>query len=68
MTELETPKNIPLLISIDRCRELLGDLARSTIYVMISRGELEAVTIGTRRMIVMQSLHRLIEQKMAQGV
>lgn len=51
----------PLLISIEKSRYLLGDIARSTVYELIKRKELESVKIGTRNLITFASIKRLLE-------
>ena len=53
----------PLLVSIESCRKLLGGLARSTIYILINQGDIEAITLGSRRLISMHSIERLLERK-----
>jgi excisionase family DNA binding protein len=45
----------------DFCR--LSGLGRSLVYEMIDDGRLESILIGRRRLIVVDSYRRLIEQQ-----
>jgi excisionase family DNA binding protein len=45
------------------CR--LSGLGRTKVYELINAGELESITIGKRRLIVMASYTRLIERRRA---
>ena len=49
------------LISISEAAKSLG-LGRTTIYRLIKAGELESVRIGSRRLLKVESIRRIIEQ------
>jgi excisionase family DNA binding protein len=55
----------PLVYSIPRTMALLGGISRSSTYELVRRGELQAVKVGGRRMIVAASLDRLIAEQLA---
>jgi excisionase family DNA binding protein len=45
----------------------LSGLGRTRVYELIASGELESITIGRRRLIVLDSYRRLIERRHASG-
>lgn len=49
----------PVLISVKEAAKALG-LGRTTIYELINGGQLEAVKLGSRRLIKVASMQRLI--------
>ena len=49
----------PLLLSIPDAAEQLG-IGRSALYELLSRGEIEHVRIGRRRLISREALHRFV--------
>jgi hypothetical protein len=49
----------------DFCRA--SGLSRSKVYTMFDSGELEWVHIGTRRLVLLDSYRRLIEQRRQGG-
>lgn len=51
----------PRLVSIPNAALLLS-IGRTKTYDLISEGLLETVTIGTRRLVTLRSIDRLIEQ------
>ena len=51
----------PRLVSIPNAGALLG-IKRTKTYGLIGEGLLETVTIGTRRLVTLRSIDRLIEQ------
>ena len=53
----------PLLVSIDTCRKLLGNIARSTVYTMINADKLKSVHIGCRNFIVLKSIEALLAKQ-----
>ncbi len=46
---------------------ILSGLGRSRIYELIAAGDLDSVTIGKRRLIVIESYRKLIERRRAEG-
>jgi excisionase family DNA binding protein len=59
---LTQPKNIqPALLSVPETAQLLG-VGRSTVYVLVSNGDLQAVKIGARSLIKRRSAENLIER------
>ena len=57
---VETRMN-QLLISINGASQALG-LGRTKSYELINGGRIETVTIGSRRLVKVASVHALIEQ------
>lgn len=51
----------PRLVSISKAAELLG-IGRTKTYALIDEKLLETVTIGTRRLVTLRSIDKLIEQ------
>jgi len=51
----------PRLVSIPKAAELLG-IGRTKLYEILDEKLLETVTIGTRRLVTLRSIDRLIEQ------
>ena len=51
----------PRLVSIPKAAALLS-IGRTKTYDLISERLLETVTIGTRRLVTLRSIDRLIEQ------
>jgi len=49
------------LYSIDETRELLGGISRTTLYLLIQRGELVSVEIGRRRFISAAAISDFID-------
>ena len=53
-------------ISIDEfCA--LASVSRMTCWRMLRRGDIESITVGVKRLILLNSWHRLIERKLAEG-
>jgi excisionase family DNA binding protein len=50
----------PIVISIADTAKALG-LGRTSIYAMIGDGRLEAIKLGSRRLVTTASIRRLIE-------
>ena len=50
------------LLSIQEACKSLGGIARSTLYELVNRGELEKVNIGRRGAITAASVSRYIER------
>ncbi len=46
---------------------LLSGLGRTRVYELISAGELDSVTIGKRRLVIIESYRQLIERQRAVG-
>lgn len=51
----------PLVVSVSEAAKALN-LGRTSIYQLINEGRLEAVKLGSRRLIKLASIHQLIEQ------
>ena len=49
-----------ILFSIQQTRERLGGISRSTLYNLLSRGELRLVKIGRRSFVTAESLQDFI--------
>lgn len=49
-----------ILFSIQQTRERLGGISRSTLYNLLSRGELRLVKIGRRSFITSESLQDFV--------
>jgi len=56
----------PRLVSISKAGELLG-IGRTKTYDLVSEKLLETLTIGTRRLVTLRSIDRLIEQAAMEG-
>lgn len=50
-----------LLLSLTDGADVLG-VKRSTMYVLIAQGEVEAVRIGGRRLVTVESLERYVDR------
>lgn len=51
----------PRLVSVPNAAAMLS-IGRTKTYGLISEGSLETVTIGTRRLVTLRSIDKLIEQ------
>ena len=51
-----------ITVTIQKFIEISG-LSNTTVYAMLNRAELEAVTIGRRRLIILASYWRLLDRK-----
>jgi excisionase family DNA binding protein len=51
-----------LTVSISEAAKALG-LGRTTIYAMIADGRLEAIKLGCRRLVAVESIRRLVAAK-----
>jgi excisionase family DNA binding protein len=49
-----------ITVTIQQVQEMTG-LGRTTIYKLIDEGRLETILIGSRRLVVVRSLRRLLE-------
>jgi hypothetical protein len=54
----------PLLVPINAAARLLG-VGVSTAWAMIREGKVETVTLNRRRLVVVETLHRLVEERRA---
>jgi hypothetical protein len=52
--------------SVKRFAREIADVGESTAWAMIARGEVETITIGKRRLVVVASYRRLVEERKAQ--
>jgi hypothetical protein len=55
----------PLTAPIPKFAREIAHVADSTVWAMISRGELETISIGRRRLVVVESYRQLIAKKLA---
>lgn len=53
-----------IAVSVVEAGAALG-VGRSTMWRLIKRGEVDTIRIGDRRLVVTQSLHRLVERSAA---
>jgi hypothetical protein len=60
------PNKRPITVTIAHAREISG-LGNSTIWKLISEGRLDTVSIGRRRLVLYDSLERLLSPQ-ADGV
>lgn len=51
----------PIAISVSDAATALG-LGRTSIYALIKDGRLETIKLGSRRLIMAASIHRLVEE------
>lgn len=56
----------PRLVGVVKAGQLLA-IGRTKTYELISEGFLETLTIGTRRLVALRSIDRLIEQAAMEG-
>jgi excisionase family DNA binding protein len=54
----------PLTVTIPDATRMVG-LSRSRIYELLGEGRLQSRKIGRRRLIVVQSLERLVDESQA---
>jgi hypothetical protein len=54
-----------ITVPVARMAQMAG-LSEWTIWGMISRGELESVAVGRRRLVIVDSYRRLIEERRGQ--
>jgi excisionase family DNA binding protein len=52
----------PLLYRVDDVVRRTG-LSRATVYLLMSRGELESVTVGRARRVTAEGLRRWLEER-----
>jgi len=52
--------------SVKKFAREIADVGESTAWAMIARGEVETITIGKRRLVVVASYRRLVEERKAQ--
>jgi hypothetical protein len=45
----------------------LAGIGRSRVYELLGAGEIESITLGKRRLIIIDSYRRLIERQRAEG-
>ena len=61
-TEATATTVTPLLHATEPARQKLGGISRSTLYLLIQRGELETVKIGRRTFIPETSLQEFVSK------
>ena len=52
--------------SVKKFAREIADVGESTAWAMIARREIETITIGKRRLVVVASYRRLVEERKAQ--
>jgi excisionase family DNA binding protein len=57
----------PIAVTIPTARRISG-LGNSTIWKLISEGRLDTVSVGRRRLILYDSLEKLLSPKATHGV
>lgn len=55
----DRPAEPERLLDVDEARRALGNIARSTLYELMDRGELRSLTIGRRRVIPSSAIAEL---------
>lgn len=61
MVDQEKENDVKLLLRVDEAAEALG-VSRSQVYVLIARGQLDAVTIGRSRRVPVEAVQAFIER------
>jgi hypothetical protein len=51
----------PLTVSVKRARELL-DISHTTVWKLIGEKKVDTVQLGTKRLVIFNSLERLIDK------
>lgn len=54
----------PLVLSINETAKTLG-IGRSSVYALIKSGSLDAIKIGTRTLLTIESIRRLAQSRPA---
>ena len=57
----------PLVLSVDGTARALG-IGRSSVYLLLRRGQLDAIKVGRRTLITTASVERLVCERMARPV
>ena len=52
----------PLALSIEQTRTVLG-IARSTVYLMLKKGDLQGIHIGRRHLVTSASIERFLQRQ-----
>ena len=55
----------PLLVSVRKARELLGGIGNNQAWKLIKNSELEVVSTGRKRWVVVESLNSYVERQRA---
>jgi excisionase family DNA binding protein len=58
----ETSCRLAALLTVTEARRELGNVSRTTLYALIAKGRLKTVKVGTRRMVVSESLEAWIKK------
>lgn len=56
----------PITASIPRFAKEIAHISESATWALVSRGELETIAIGRRRLVVVESYRQLIAKKLAE--
>ena len=51
-----SPDLLPILVSVKRTAQILGDITTWQVYRLLEAGEIESRYIGRRRMVLLTSL------------
>ena len=62
---MDTITETPITVTIDKFLRLSG-FGRSKTYELLADDTLESIKIGKRRLIILESYHRLIERQRAE--
>ena len=55
----------PVLVSVETARAMLGGVGKTTLYAMLSAGDLESVKLGKRRLVRVSSIQALADRAVA---
>jgi hypothetical protein len=50
----------PLAVSVQEAKRHLGDLSTATLYRMFQRGQLQKLKVGSRTLVLMESIKALL--------
>jgi excisionase family DNA binding protein len=57
---------LPMLFTVEEVAEILR-IGRSSVFVMIKRGELKSVKIGRNRRVPLESIHALVNAELSKA-
>lgn len=50
------------LVDVQKAMTMLGGVGRSYLYELLARGEIEAVKVGRRRMVIVSSIDAFVDR------